>query len=272
MVTGSGVRQPAPKSFVSRQAKGHASPELSKNLDPADILESLEVAKMSAWTANRGSGTIDDCKLDDEVNDAMEAEAGLESLLGKEAGVNHSGDGQDDIDDIQPTVQHMGVSDIKDDDGHGSQEPWNAADQAALLEDIKAVESLGEYGTDSLDFFVAPRNVMSMQGQEGLLNFADSSPPPQQQIGNEDDDVADMSDESDGGGGPALTNEKLMEPRAEEGDEKPCTSQCRTRSRETPVKRSCPCCEDSSPKKRLTRSSSSSGKTRSATKKVVRTR
>ncbi|KAK8768996.1 hypothetical protein V5799_014538 [Amblyomma americanum] len=275
MVTGSGVRQPAPKSFVSRQAKGHGSPELSKNLDPADILESLEVAKMSAWTstsgplANRG-GDMDDCKLDDEVNDAMEAEAGLESLLGKEAGANHSGDGQDDIDDIQPTVQHMGVSDIKDDDGHGSQEPWDAADQAALLEDIKAVESLGEYGTDSLDFFVAPRNVMSMQDQEGLLNFTDSSPPPQQM--GDQDDVADMSDESDGGGGPALANEKLLEPRVEEGDEKPCTSHCRTRSREASVKRSCPCCEDSSPRKRLTRSSSSSGKTRSATKKVVRTR
>ncbi|KAH7948343.1 hypothetical protein HPB52_020641 [Rhipicephalus sanguineus] len=274
VVTGS-AKQQAPRSLVSKQVKSHDSPELSKNLDPADILESLEVAKMSAWTSTRGplvnrdggpvAGSMD-CD-DDEVNEALEAGAGLESLLGKEAGANHGGDAQDDIDDIQPTVQHMGMTDdIKDDEeGQGSQEPWNAADQAALLEDIKAVESLGEYGTDSLDFFVAPRNVMSIQDQEGLLSFADGSPNIE-----DEEEAGDMSEESDGTGAAAvLANEKLAEPRLEEGDEKPCTSQCRTRSREASVKRSCPCCEDSSPRKRLTRSSSSSGgKTRSATKKV----
>ncbi|KAH9381407.1 hypothetical protein HPB48_009013 [Haemaphysalis longicornis] len=243
MVAGTGARQQAPKSFVSAQAKSSGSPELSKNLDPADILESLEVAKMTAWTTTGGVGRGDAvasgamvCKLEDEVGDAMEAEeAGLESLLGKAAEANHGGDSQeDDIDDIQPTVQHMGVSDMKDDEGQGSQEPWNAADQAALLEDIKAVESLGEYGTDSLDFFVAPRN------------------------------------ESEGAATP-LVGEKLLEPRAEDAmgeEDKPCTSHCRTRAREASVKRSCPCCEDTLPKKRLTRSSSSGGKTRSATKKV----
>ncbi|KAL3217692.1 hypothetical protein MRX96_032068 [Rhipicephalus microplus] len=270
------AKQQAPRSLVSKQVKSHGSPELSKNLDPADILESLEVAKMSAWTStggplvNRDEGPVTgpmDCD-DDEVNEALEAGAGLESLLGKEAGVNHGSDAQDDIDDIQPTVQHMGMTDdIKDDDEEcqGSQEPWNAADQAALLEDIKAVESLGEYGTDTLDFFVAPRNVMSIQDQEGLLSFADGSPNI-----DEEEEAGDVSEESDGTGATtALANEKLVEPRAEEEDTKPCTSHCRTRSREASVKRSCPCCEDSSPRKRLTRSSSSSGgKTRSATKKV----
>lgn len=281
MVAGTGARQQAPKSFVSAQAKSSGSPELSKNLDPADILESLEVAKMTAWTTTGGVGRGDAvasgamvCKLEDEVGDAMEAEeAGLESLLGKAAEANHGGDSQeDDIDDIQPTVQHMGVSDMKDDEGQGSQEPWNAADQAALLEDIKAVESLGEYGTDSLDFFVAPRNVMAMQDQEGLLGFGDSSPPPPPPPPHmdHDDDAGELSEESEGAATP-LVGEKLLEPRAEDAmgeEDKPCTSHCRTRAREASVKRSCPCCEDTLPKKRLTRSSSSGGKTRSATKKV----
>ncbi|EEC02478.1 hypothetical protein IscW_ISCW016171 [Ixodes scapularis] len=249
--------------------EGGGSPEeLSKNLDPADILESLEVAKMSGWSS-ANSPLVDaagamSVKLEFKDEDAVSRSA-LESLLGKAGGVNHSGgEGQDDIDDIQPTVQHMRVSDGKEEDEGQGSEPWNdlSADQAALLEDIKAVESLAEYGTDSLDFFVAPRNVMTMEDQGDLLGFADGSPPMGEDPGEEGEEEEDMAEAH-------LPDGKMLSVKTEPEEEaKPCTSHCRTRARETSIKRSCPCCEDSSPRRRLTRSSSSGGKTRSSAKKV----
>lgn len=254
---------------LSKHEGASGSPDLSKNLDPVDILESLEVAKMSGWSSANNSPLVDGDaagalivrKMENEFKDEEAASsAALESLLGKAGGVNHSNEAQDDIDDIQPTVQHMGVSDNKESQG-SEEEAWNdlSVDQAALLEDIKAVESLAEYGTDSLDFFVAPRNVMTMEDQGDLLSFADGSPQMDDSPPEEDEEDIGTTD---------LQGAKLLEAKVED-EAKPCTSHCRTRSREASIKRSCPCCEDSSPRRRLTRSSSTGGnKTRSSAKKV----
>ncbi|XP_064488650.1 mucin-17-like isoform X2 [Ornithodoros turicata] len=251
------------------------SPDLSKSLDPDDILESLEVAKMSGWSASESPNT-DGSSF--PVKQESKRCTALEELLAKDTGNdqlgNHIGRQSDSLDAIEPTVPPdeaiLGDVHLDDDaeDAEDVKDVHGTAWDGLSADDMKAVESLaGEYVTDSLEFFVAPKNAMGVEDNDDPLGFPERI--PQDLEDGDDDDALDeaMNDVNNA----ALDVKTLGDVVKVEEDAKPCTSHCRTRSREASVKRSCPCCEDASPKRcrpspRLTRSASTS-KARS-TKKV----
>lgn len=256
-----------PYEPAANEAEGGASPELSKSLDPDDILESLEVAKMSGWSST-------DSPNPEGGQRRTKGCTALEVLLAKETDGerlgNHITRQEDALDDINPTVPPSeGILEdvrLEDEDGR---DVSDAAWEGLSADDMKAVESLaGEYVTDDLEFFVAPKNAVPVEDNEDAF-------PERMSLKEEADDGEDALEEALKEAGIENSEVKVPHEAAREEDgAKPCTSHCRTRSREASVKRSCPCCEDSSPKRcrpspRLTRSAST-GKAKPP--KKVRTR